>query len=155
VWRNILDIGISHPDADMDVTASSSSVSPSTARKKAQKRDGSATLNRLEVQFIDALREKGLPAYTEFGSQELRIARDGKVPMITASERQAFVRGRNPYSTFHQLDCGFSESGDMGFVYGTAEAVGPERRKPATYVRIWKREPSGWRIVVDVLAIAE
>jgi ketosteroid isomerase-like protein len=138
----------------MDIKAVSSSISPSRIRRKARKRDGAATLNRLEVQFIDVLREKGLPAYAEFGSQELLISRDGKAPIATASERQSFVRGRNAYPTFHQLDCGLSQSGDLGFVYGTAEAVGPERTKPATYVRIWKREPGGWRIVVDVLAIA-
>jgi ketosteroid isomerase-like protein len=42
---------------------------------------------------------------------------------------------------------GIASSGDIGYVYGTTIIDG----KTDNYLRIWRREKTGWKIAVEVL----
>lgn len=51
---------------------------------------------------------------------------------------------------FSPIGSQIAQAGDMGFVYGTYQGAADNNKK-GCYARIWKHEPSGWRIVLEVL----
>ncbi len=156
-WKNILDIGIRHgaPTGKEDIRTSSTPLRPQ--EKKTPAGEAIISLMNQEKAFLDSYRKNGLAAYNNVSSSEIRFSREGELPIVKATDRTSFLKGRDPYYNPQLVDGGIAASGDMGYVYGTADAMvfinDKQETKQATYLRIWKKEPGkGWRIVIDVMA---
>jgi hypothetical protein len=43
-----------------------------------------------------------------------------------------------------------ARTGDLGYTYGTYTRSAPAEPDAGNYLRVWRREPAGWRLVLDV-----
>jgi len=97
-----------------------------------------------------------MAAYESVASNEIRFSRQGEQPIFTPADKAQFLKRISLYSNQSLVDGGIASSGDLGYVYGTANVVasvnGNEESKRATYLRVWKKENGrDWKIVLDVM----
>ena len=153
-WKVALDIGISHPDPSDSAELKTSTIQT----KKTKKRKGDFHIvTEVEEKFILNCSAEGNKAYSQVLSEEARILRTGKSPIILPSEIEAFLKDESSSVDYLVLGGSIAHSKDMAFVYGTATVKtsreGHIQSEKANYVRIWKKEDGNrWRIVVDVLS---
>lgn len=152
-WKNILDIGIRHaaPTEKLPLATTSKPL-PRSSKKPLSL----SSLITQEKEFLIAFGERGLAAYPDFASAEIRFSREGHLPFVSDESKKEFLKNNNPFSNLQLLDGGIASSGDLGVVYGTADVSitndGKLEKKEATYLRIWKREGrKDWKIVLDVM----
>jgi ketosteroid isomerase-like protein len=144
-WKVAVDLGISHAgpalwDAPLVARVSPTSASPSAG-----------SLLDAEARFARDARERGeRAAYAAHGAQDLRLYRPGHAPIasrvaalgasVLGEERRAWTVERSETA----------RSGDFGYARGryAADEVGPAE---GWYLRVWRREAGGWRIVMDVV----
>ena len=155
-WKNMLDIGISHDSLVATEQLHTSSMPLKAPAVKVPALDATVSLMNQEKAFLAAVKENGMAAYGPVASKEIRFERQGEQPIVTASDKQQFLKRVSLYSHQTLVDGGIASSGDLGYVYGTANVVatvnGNEESKRATYVRIWKKENGkDWKIVLDVM----
>ena len=151
-WKNILDIGISHGPP-----AAGEKVIWATSSRPLRKRQNSGTdVFQAEKEFQDAISVHKIDAYRKFLSSEARMMVSGYLP-FTGSQGLNEYHAACPSTSGTKVMAGeTARSNDMGYVYGTTTVVftknGTEESKTTTFVRIWKREDSMWKIVLDVLS---
>lgn len=143
-WRVHVDLGISHPGAALG-------GEPLAARSTPPAGAGDAgTLEQAESAFARIASERGdASAYGGFASANARLYREGHSPFIG---REAILASPAavPARTAWRLEVHeTSLAGDLGYARGE---YGPAGGPPAGhFVRVWRREPAGWRIAADVV----
>lgn len=156
-WKNVVDIGIQH-DAPLNKEELKTSKKPLTTQDKTMSSHESIiSLMAKEKAFLEAFVKTGSEVYKVFGSDELRISREGRLPIVTAADKAVFMKEPNHYVNVTLSDGGIASSGDMGFMYGTADIAvlknDKQETKRATYLRIWKKEDlKEWKVVLDVMS---
>lgn len=156
MWKNVLDIGISHDSLFAHEELHTTSMPLKAPAVKVSALDATVSLMNQEKAFVADVNEKGMAAYGPVASKEIRFSRQGEPPIITAEDKASFLKRTSLYSNQKLVDGGISSSGDLGYVYGTADAIdvsnGNQENKRATYLRVWKKENGkDWKIVLDVL----
>jgi ketosteroid isomerase-like protein len=103
-----------------------------------------------DEQRLDAEGRTGLGAAVLARAAEgLRVHREGTCPSMGAAGRELLVKDTRA------VDCKpdrieVSGSGDLGFAYGSCEAVAPAAGKTG-YLRVWARQPDGgFKVLADV-----
>lgn len=149
-WKNVLDIGISHGPPKEAISWSSST-------QPLHKSEAStADMLQLEKEFQANASINLRGAYRRFLSAEARMMVSGQLPFVGGDQQEAYLAAWPPASGFRPLAGEIAQSNDLGYVYGTAAITltgnGATESKTATFVRIWKREADGWKIVLDVLS---
>ncbi|MGC3947937.1 MAG: nuclear transport factor 2 family protein [Chryseolinea sp.] len=155
-WKNMLDIGIAHDSLVVAEQLHTSSLPLKVPAVKVSALDATVSLMNQEKAFLAAVKLSGNAAYGPVASKEIRFARQGEQPITTTSDKEQFLKRISLYSHQTLVDGGIASSGDLGYVYGTANVVamvnGNEESKRATYLRIWKKEGGkDWKIVLDVM----
>lgn len=143
-WRVQVDLGISHPGAALRDAPVRAGVPPASGGVDA----GSVAV--AERRFARLAAESGdASAYSAHASPSARLYRDGHAPFLG---RGAFLASSaaSASRTAWTLDAHeTSASGD--FAYATGR-FGPKGGPTAGhYVRVWRREPDGWRIAADIV----
>ena len=148
-WKILLDIGISHGSPKETVSWSSGTLPPHHADLTP------ADVLQLEREFQALAVANREEAYRRYLSTTARMMVSNQLPFVGASQQKIYLSVCPPITGFRTLGGEAAQSNDLGYVYGTAlvAASGKEglETKTATFVRIWKRETSEWRIVLDVL----
>ena len=147
-WKVLIDLGTSQPtQVSLDVTPRDPTPGAGTAAGA----DAAATLVDAERQFAQAAEKDQVATYRAMLARHARVHRDGGAPaegVLPALEVIA-RRGRLARVTPEKSDV--AASGDMGYAYGRLElADAPPGGPPIYYVRVWRHEPDGWRVVLDV-----
>jgi ketosteroid isomerase-like protein len=93
-------------------------------------------------------------AYAAHAADGAQLLRSDGPPAVGIQAIRAALAASPLLVTWQPAEAGVSRSGDLGYVYGTAdfghEAGAPAR--PAAYLRIWERAPGGeWKIALDLL----
>lgn len=154
-WKNILDIGIRHGAPAEKPILSTTHLPLTTAAANANA--SSSILLELEGAFVKEYGIKETAAYKKYGSSELRLSREGELPFLSKEAQQRYFDGAHPKpANQHAVEGVMASSGDLGYVYGTADVSvsvkGETVQKKATYLRVWKKERNtDWKIVLDVL----
>ncbi|MBL0743313.1 nuclear transport factor 2 family protein [Chryseolinea lacunae] len=154
-WKNILDIGIRHGAPAKKTTLSTTQL-PLTA-SASNGNTTTSTLLEVDAAFLKEYVIKETSAYKKYGSGELRLSREGEFPFVSKETQQRYFDSAHPKpANLHAVDGGVASSGDLGYVYGTADVnvsvKGEPVQKKATYLRVWKKEKNkDWKIVLDVL----
>jgi ketosteroid isomerase-like protein len=94
-------------------------------------------------------------AFRSSADGEVRLYRQGKYPSVGREAIRDTAEAKSGVTSWKLTDSGVSDSGDLGYAYGTYEyRAKAEDEKPSEqghYVRIWKRAPGqNWRIVLDI-----
>lgn len=144
-WKVAVDLGISHP-ADTLWSA------PLEARQLPVPRSGPQSgIAQAEARFAADARARGLrAAYAAHGADNLRFYRSGQAPGATRSAAlaSADMAGDAPAWTIERMET--ARSGDLGYARGAYAATATPGVPLGWYLRVWRREGSDWRIVMDV-----
>jgi ketosteroid isomerase-like protein len=149
-WKNVLDIGIVHGEHEGATTWKSSKVSSSRSTNPSP----SAARDAEKTWATGGQYSK--EAYRKALSSEVRLMVSGSQPFVGPGKLDAYLAACPPQSNYIVLGSESASSGDMGYVYGSVDVVvskdGISETKKATFVRIWKHESTGWKIVLNVLS---
>jgi ketosteroid isomerase-like protein len=144
-WKVAVDLGIGHPQQALwDAPLEARSV-PAGATSSG------GDLEQAEARFAaESVARGARVAYAAAGADDLRFYREGYAPLkgraaalAAASmddERLAWVVERSETA----------RSGDFGYARGHYARAGDAAKPAGWFLRVWRREAAGWRIVMDV-----
>ncbi|HEV7330734.1 MAG TPA: nuclear transport factor 2 family protein [Flavisolibacter sp.] len=138
-WKFILDVGTDAGPAMEDTTVL---MQGAETRKGAE-----ITMLEAESDFIRMFKIDSAKAYQLFLSGNALLAREATGFQNKQKLLQASSNTNKGITAFSALGSGLAPSGDLGFVYGTATMNG----KKEAYLRIWRNEPKGWKIALQLL----
>ena len=110
-----------------------------------------SSLGEAERRFSEALTRGEASAYRAALAPHGRVNRDGAPPAEGPAATIALVTARDRRvlrSTPEKIEV--ASSGDMGYARGRLELNADADAPPVHYVRVWRHDASGWRIVLDV-----
>lgn len=146
-WKAILDIGVDH-EAQVYSEEQKKLGSPKHLHSHVHHPATVAMIVNMEKQFIHEFQTHANAAYKKHIIGHTKFFRSGRLPFEFDKIKQDNV-------AYSMLDAVIAPSGDMAFVYGTAQwsrEETPAEILPANYVRIWKKDGTIWKIVADVLS---
>lgn len=147
-WKVLIDLGTTQPEPlSLDVVVRD----PTPAAGLPAGADALASLEEAERRFASAVPGDQVAAYRASLAAHARVNRDGAPPAegFEAALARIAQRGAVRHATPEKLDV--ASSGDMGYAYGRlAFAHDPADAPPIYYVRVWRHDAQGWRIVLDV-----
>lgn len=135
-WKVILDIGCQSP-SEFDESKVDYTNKASLKDKRPQ--PGKTNIKSVEESFIASCDEGN--GYLKYGSTAGRYYRPGQKAV-----KGDFSPSDTVKITFKNAGTGMAPSGDFGYAYGYATAS----QKKGNYLRVWKKESDGWKIVLDV-----
>ncbi|MBS1654518.1 MAG: nuclear transport factor 2 family protein [Bacteroidetes bacterium] len=139
-WKFLLDLGISN---DPGITETGIKKINNT---KFYKNETEESVRKAENNFIKAYAKKGTDAYGSYITERSRLNRNGGPPAITDKERFSMLYETPDSISYAITGSGISSSHDLGYVYGTLTVKG----KADNYLRIWRKEKTGWKIALEV-----
>ena len=139
-WKVVLDMGTASPQSLFDSGHVEYVDKPLAAEPLAKLKKGGTNedIKLVEEEFIASYADgKG---YMKYGSKSARYCRPGN----------KMAKESYPYSdslklTYKNAGTAIADSGDLAYAYGYVEVSG----KTGNYLRVWKKEMDGWRIVLD------
>ena len=100
----------------------------------------------MDHRFNELLEKSKSKAYQTYLSGESILTRNGYLPATTSEERQVLIDSTPAGIKYKTSGWGISLGPDMGHSYGTATI----KDKAYNYLRIWRREKTGWKIALEV-----
>jgi hypothetical protein len=149
-WRNALDVGIDHEEMQpappkLKVTAATGHADSRSVKRS----DTTAAVRAAEAQFAQlAITSSYAVAAERMADADLRVYRDGHVPVVGAVPAGAYLKDLGPVGA-PKLDAA-SGSGDFGYAYGMIarrEGAGASH----AFVHVWKEEGGKWQLLGDLL----
>ena len=139
-WKGALDMGTPSPQSVFDENKVEyvDGTAMQAGKGRREKGEGSEDIRLVEEEFIANYADgKG---YMKYGSASARYYRPNNV----------VAKGSYPYSdtlkfSYKNAGTGMASSGDLAYAYGYVQVPG----KTGNYLRVWKKEIDGWRIVLD------
>jgi ketosteroid isomerase-like protein len=95
-------------------------------------------------------------AYGSFVTAEVRVHRDGRLPILGATALRSFLAEKMYSMSCEPIKADIAASDDFGYTYGRYELTyeGSQETRKGYYVRVWKRDEKGnWKIVLDTATI--
>lgn len=143
-WRVRVDLGISHPGAALAGEPLEARSTPSSGTRDA------GTLAQAESRFAQAAAGQGdASAYAGHASANARLYREGHPPVLGRAAILASPASGSARTAWSLDAHETSLAGDLG--YATGRYGPPGGPTAGHFVRVWRREPEGWRIAADVV----
>jgi ketosteroid isomerase-like protein len=156
-WKVSLDAGIRHPQSGpAPETVATLPAGYKRWRGPRVDRDSERTmLLKEESLFAQKARAEGLAeAYSIYAAEDIRLYRDGGLPMTGKEALLKLVLSSTRKYSWGPVDAVVSSTGDIGYVFGKCDGVSTDRNVPfesLSYLRIWRKLVGGhWRIVLDL-----
>lgn len=130
--------------------------SPVAYAKLSSRRAGSPAKAMTEVTRAEAaLHSKAQTdvkaAFLEAVAEDGRIVGSRAAPPATRAELEAELATRATAIQYAPLGGTASDAGDLAWTYGAAKYVQDGQERRAHYVRIWRNDAAGWRLLFDQL----
>jgi hypothetical protein len=107
-----------------------------------------------ERSLIYVTRNQGIEkAYAEIADHDVRVYRNGMLPMIGTGEAYAVLARRGRRVEIAPGRNGMAKSRDLGYSYGLIFSRARADSKPDTvsYLHVWRRDAAGaWKLALDV-----
>ena len=153
-WKVVTDMGIAFPKREDTYPTLKTTPNPLKTKGSVNAEKTKTDLLALDRQYVEKLNSTGRSFDAEALSAEARIHRMGNWPCTTPDA----IRGldeTNKKFKLEQLGGDVASSADLGYTYGKATVTvtrdGNTRELPFNYLRVWKKEQAGWKIVLDVI----
>ncbi len=156
-WRVVIDLGVRLESAfaplDAPFTAAPAwKTKPSGAKVNVE--EERAALIKADQAFFDLAKSgEASSAWRKFLSDDARIYRQFKTPVIGWNALQSWIEQQNSTLDGKPIKADVSNAVDLGYCYGGYELKkgAGARAEKGYYTRVWKRDAKGsWRIVFDV-----
>jgi ketosteroid isomerase-like protein len=140
-WKFVVDLGVNNTPRTSVIHLEKVSV---------KRISGNATTDKMlkaEEDFITSYKQDRKKAYEKYLSAKSILKRNGR-NSATNKELQKKIINDDPQDAgFRILGSGISSSGDIGYVFGNITTG----VKQFGYLRIWRKEKTGWKIALEVL----
>jgi ketosteroid isomerase-like protein len=116
-------------------------------------------LKQLEAEFMNAAAEKGSAGYMSYYADDAVEVPNGHAIIpgkANIAATMGFLDDKNNRLTWTPVSADISDSGDLGYTYGTYEFYSRDKDgKPTVeygnYTSIWKKQADGrWKVVLDM-----
>lgn len=144
-WKFVLDIGIHH---EKSTFGQSSEINK---RKFAEKTTNKSTVwKETELNFLDFLSSEGIAAsYKKYASPQIRLLREKYEAFNGKTSALNFLS--EPKINLELKSIGGENLSDFAYVYGEYElTLQANSTEKGFYLQIWRLEPEGWRIALDL-----
>ena len=156
-WKVSLDAGVRHPQSG-PAPESVATLPAGYKRWRGRRVDRDserAALLKEESRFAQTARAEGLTeAYIIHAADDVRVYRDGELPVTGKTAFLKLVAGSTPKYDWGPVDAVVSSTGDIGYVFGVREGMSMDSQElfeSSSYLRIWRKLSGGeWRIVLDL-----
>jgi len=146
-WKVAVDLGISHPQGTLWNEPLHARVTSATS--------GGGSLEDAEAAFAsDCARRGERAAYGTHGSARLRRYREGAAPEAALAAALASPTMGEAKLAWTARHVEVARSADFGYVIGSYAAAEASASVLGQYLRVWRREDTGWKIVLDVVNAA-
>ena len=154
-WKAVLDRGVvSQKALPARVVQFPLYDEDSSPNAKSDTTAGRATLLKLEREFSERSASKGaVTAFENYLAHDVRLLRQNTGLITNSSAAIVFVSGAAGKLTWEAAFADISQSGDLGYAYGTFELKkGDTVVERGSYVRVWKKQNRQWQVVSDVMS---
>jgi ketosteroid isomerase-like protein len=154
-WKFVVDLGISHPQPGGPQTIWQPGETP--AKTTGKEVDSASALKALisrDLKYSDEGLKKGrVKAFLAYASPEVRLYVAGNLPFIGREAAANALTNARGQIKWRPSGGDVSQAGDLGYTHGTYELTDDAKTvtQRGSYVRIWKKQDGGWRIVMDVI----
>lgn len=142
-WKVALDCGIENTRSDAKPALQL--VTP--------KNRGQGTLESLQQTqsaFIATARLDFIKAFRQFGTDEVRLYRDGSFPTVGKKAGVELLGTEQAGVALEVMKSDMSSSGDLAYSYGSCSDTRTQPGKAGHFVQIWQTDASGaWKLVLD------
>lgn len=142
-WKVALDVGIENMKSDAKpplqlVLPKNRGQGTSESWQQTQ----SAFIATAKLDFMKALRQ--------FGSDEMRLYRDGSFPTIGKKEAAEQLEPEQAGVTMEVMKSDMSSSGDLAYHYGACTDTRSQPGRAGHFLQIWQTDAAGaWKLVLD------
>lgn len=154
-WKFLIDLGVQNTPHDTDTSSSLMSWMMTPANNLTY--SGShRSLLKAEEDFIKKTQQDLTRKYSRKDTYKETLSGNWTYFVLNRNRRLPPQDGDPVVGTINEMpkeiqytigSSAISSAGDMGYVYGTTVING----KTDNYLRIWRRESSGWKLAVEVL----
>ena len=143
-WKFLVDLGVENTPPN-----NSGTVSIINTPKESDKKVITPVYSMVaaENSFIRLLAKNRSKAYQKYLSSECILNRNGAAPAVAANDQRTVIDSTPSFAKHGMDSWGVSPAGDIGYTYGTTVTSG----KTENYLRVWRKEKSGWKIAMEVL----
>ena len=156
-WKFAIDQGISHSEPAQPIQLWKM---PTGYKQYSKGRALNVELARTALlgrdhEFSNASSRWGiLQALQIFAADDVRLLREGKLPVLTKEAASVALSKGLIAWTWQPIAVDVSRSGDLGYTHGLYELKSTNLGKSVTekgnYLRIWKKQNGVWNVVVDL-----
>ena len=142
-WKVALDCGIENSGSD--VKPPLRLVTPKDGGKASEQ-----SFKDAQVAFIATAAFDFTKAFRQFGSDEVRLYRDGSFPTIGRKDGAELLGSEQAGMTLEVMKTDMSSGGDLAYTYGTYSDTRSQPSKAGHFVEIWQTDATGaWKLVLD------
>jgi len=125
----------------------------------ASQKDNADTLRQLEAEFMKAAAEHGSQGYLSYYADDaVEVPNGGPIIQgkVNIAKGMGFLDRKDNHLTWAPVGADISESGDLGYTYGTFEFRSKDKDGKTVvdhgkYTSIWKKQKDGsWKVVLDM-----
>ena len=144
-WKVAADLGISHPEPSLWKEPLEARTTPLVVAAAGSGIAGA------EARFARVAAQLGSRAsYDAHGARDLRFYRSGHAPAKSLAVALAAGAVGNDKLEWTVERVETARSGELGYARGRYSAVGAPQAALGWFMRVWRLERDGWRIVLDV-----
>ena len=154
-WRVVIDVGIEHAHP----ANRPAKVETAAKRIKAEAELAGGTnvsaerenLLQTDREFSNRSAANGfVSAFQMFAANDVRLYRPQLLPVVGKETARSALSEKPCRLTWQPIAGDVSVSGDLGYTYGTSTCESGEATHRSSYMRIWRKEAGGWRVVLDI-----
>lgn len=142
-WKVALDCGIENGGSD----------AKPPLRLVTPKDDGKGTAQSfkdVQAAFIATARLDFTKAFRQFGSDEVRLYRDGSFPTIGKKDGAELLGPEQAGLTMEVMKTDMSSSADLAYLYGSYSDTRIKPGEAGHFLQIWQTDSAGaWKLVLD------
>ncbi|AHG87787.1 hypothetical protein J421_0250 [Gemmatirosa kalamazoonensis] len=150
-WRVLVDLGVGgtavptvDPERSVRVAAAGQ---PSRATSDASLAEVLRVDSALGARFADPSSPDGLVART---ADDAALLRDGVGARMGRDAARSIAEAAGASYRSTPITGTVARAGDLAYTYGTYTRVAGDAVQAGNYLRVWRRDAAGWRLVLDV-----
>lgn len=142
-WKVALDVGIENMRSD----------AKPPMQLVLPKNRGQGTLESLQQSqsaFIATARFDFMKAFRQFGSDQVRLYRDGSFPTVGKKAAAELLEPEQAGVTMEVMKTDMSSSADLAYNYGSCTDTRSQPGKACHFLQVWQTDDAGaWKLVLD------
>jgi ketosteroid isomerase-like protein len=150
-WKWLIDAGPPSDPAGAAPQGSPVAYARLSARGAGGPAKAMAEVTRAEGALALGAKTDAKAAYLAAVADDARVVGSRSKPPSNRGELEAELSTRAKVIRFSPLGGSASSAGDLAWTYGLAAWTEADRARRGHYVRIWRDDAAGWRLVFDEL----